>query len=127
MDDSASQSESRSELPSAKSRTHRIPGVGRLAEGEARKVLLPAEGDELPTEVALCRVGGRLFAVDSLCPHEGGRLAAGPLVEGRYLSCPLHLYKFDPESGAAIDVPCPPARTYSVREIEGVAEVTLEA
>ncbi len=104
---------------------HRIPGAANIREGEARKVLLQRAEDEPPIEVALCRVEGRLFAVDSLCPHEGGRISAGPLVEGRYLSCPLHLYKFDPASGAAIDVPCPPARTYSVREVDGVVEVTV--
>ena len=104
---------------------HRIPGAARLAEGEARKVLLENENGEPPVEVALCRVNGRIFAVDSLCPHEGGRLAAGPLAEGRYLSCPLHLYKFDPATGESIGIECDPARTYEVREVDGDVEVTL--
>lgn len=105
--------------------TIRLPGAARLAEGQARKVLLPALEGDAPTEVVLCRIGGRLAAVDSLCPHEGGRLAAGPLHEGRYLSCPLHLYKFDPRSGRAVDVDCDPARTFPVREVGEDAELDL--
>lgn len=77
-------------------------------------------------ELLLCRVRGRLHALDTLCPHEGGRLAEGPLVEGRYAFCPLHLYKFDPRDGRAVEVDCAPARTLPVREVDGVAEVRVD-
>ena len=60
----------------------------------------------------LCRVEGRLHALDALCPHEGGRIVPGPLVEGKYALCPLHNYKFDPRTGKAVDVSCKAARTY---------------
>jgi nitrite reductase/ring-hydroxylating ferredoxin subunit len=97
-----------------------------LPEGEARKVLVPAErAGAPPHEVVLVRRLGRLYALDSLCPHEGGRLNEGPLWEGRYVTCPLHLYRFDPRTGAAIGVECKPARTYVVRERDGMAELEL--
>jgi nitrite reductase (NADH) small subunit len=107
-----------------KPRRVRIPGTARLAEGEARKVLVPEEGS-LPREVLLVRRGGKLHALDTLCPHEGGRLNEGPLVEGRYAWCPLHLYRFDPETGAAIEVECAPATVYRVREEDGAAVLEL--
>jgi len=104
----------------------RIPGAARLPEGESRKVIVPpvAEGG-CPTEFVLARLDGRLYALDTLCPHEGGRIVDGPLWEGRYLTCPLHLYRFDPRSGEAIEVECEPARTYPVEEVDGAAEVEL--
>ena len=71
-----------------------------LEEGHARKVQyrLPSGAVE---EVVLARVEGALYAADTYCPHEGGRLAEGPLMEGRFYHCPLHLYRFDPKSGAS--------------------------
>lgn len=102
-----------------------IKGTGKLAEGEAKRVSF---GDPLAggTEVMLCRVGGRLHAVDRLCPHEsGGRLVEGPLVEGKYVMCPLHGYKFDPANGRAVGVPCKNAKTYRVREVDGDTEIWL--
>jgi nitrite reductase/ring-hydroxylating ferredoxin subunit len=104
----------------------RVPGVARLPEGEARKVLVPAErAGAPPLEILLVRLEGRLHALDSLCPHEGGRLAEGPLWEGGAVHCPLHLYRFDPRTGAALEVECAPARRYPVREVDGVAELEL--
>ncbi len=102
----------------------RIPGVERLENGYARKVLVP-EAEGPPREIVVLRWRGELHALDSLCPHEGGRIAEGPLWEGRYAYCPLHLYRFDPRDGHAIGVDCRPARVYRVREIGGVAEIEL--
>ena len=96
-------------------RAVRIQGTDRLAEGQSRRVEI---GDPLAggTEIVLCRLDGKLRAVDRRCPHEGGRIGDGPLVEGRYLRCPLHEYKFDPASGRAVGAACRNARTYRVRE-----------
>lgn len=102
-----------------------VHGAARLPEGFGKKVLLLDPEGGPPTEVVLCRVQGRLCAVDSLCPHEGGRIADGPLFAGRFVTCPLHLYKFDARSGAPLDVPCDHARTYPVREVGEDAEILL--
>jgi nitrite reductase/ring-hydroxylating ferredoxin subunit len=90
-----------------------IRGVDKLPEGEGRKVSI---GDPLAggTEIVLCRVGGKLHAVDVICPHEGGRIVGGPLVEKQYLMCPLHNYKFEPATGRAIGAACKNAKTYRV-------------
>ena len=102
----------------------RIPDADRLAEGEARKVDI---GDPLAggTQVLLCRVEGRVHALDSRCPHEGGRIAPGPLAEGRYATCPLHNYSFDPRDGQAVGVTCRSARTYRVEERAGGFDLYL--
>jgi len=103
----------------------RIPGTGKLRDREARKVLVPrAEGP--PLEVLLVRRDGVLYALDSLCPHEGGRLAEGPLMDGENVTCPLHLYRFDPCTGEAVEVECERVRTFVVHEQDGAAELELE-
>lgn len=99
-----------------------IKGTGKLPEGEARKVDI---GDVVAggTQVVLCRVGGQLFALDAVCPHEQGRITPGPLVEGKYALCPLHNYKFDPKNGASVNARCRSAKTYRVVEKDGDCEI----
>lgn len=100
-----------------------IKGTGKLPEGEARKVDL---GDVVAggTQVILCRMQGELYALDAVCPHgEGGRIAPGPLIDGKYVRCPLHAYKFDPKTGANVGALCANAKTYRVREKDGDCEI----
>jgi nitrite reductase/ring-hydroxylating ferredoxin subunit len=47
------------------------------------------------------------------------------LREGRYVVCPLHNYKFDPETGRALGVACKDARTYRVSEQGRDCEIFL--
>ncbi|MBI5363028.1 MAG: Rieske (2Fe-2S) protein [Planctomycetes bacterium] len=99
-----------------------VEGAGKLPEGEARKVDV---GDVLAggKQVILCRVKGKLHALDSVCPHEGGRITPGPLVEGKYALCPLHNYRFDPATGENVEHLCGRAKTYRVEERDGDAEL----
>ena len=94
----------------------RVEGVSSLEEGFARKILYPVEGQDQPAEMVICRLEGKLHAANSECPHEGGRLAEGPMWDGQYLHCPLHLYRFDPKNGKAVGVACPPTDTYTIIE-----------
>jgi nitrite reductase/ring-hydroxylating ferredoxin subunit len=110
---------------SARGTAHRIPGAGRLEEGFAKKVLILTKPRGALREVVICRLGGKLHALDTLCPHEGGRIDDGPLWEGRFVVCPLHLFKFDPRDGECDEIECEPATRYEVREVEGDAEVWL--
>ncbi|MEM7306372.1 MAG: Rieske (2Fe-2S) protein [Planctomycetota bacterium] len=102
-----------------------VKGTHRLEDGHAKLVDV---GDVLAgtgRQVVFCRVEGQLHALDARCPHEGGRITDGPLVDGKYALCPLHFYKFDPKNGAAIDVACSKAKVYRVREKDGDAEIWL--
>lgn len=55
----------------------------------------------------------QLFALRDRCPHKGGPLSAG-LVHGKRVTCPLHNWVLELQSGEAVapDVGC--ARTYGV-------------
>jgi nitrite reductase/ring-hydroxylating ferredoxin subunit len=101
-----------------------VRGTGKLAEGHAKKVEF---GDVLAggKAVLLCRVEGRLHALDTRCPHEGGRLVEGPLVEGKLALCPLHNYTFEPATGRVVRGSCPKATVYKVAEKDGDAEVWI--
>jgi len=53
-------------------------------------------------EVALFRVRGRIYALENTCPHAGGPLAAGTVVDDT-ITCSWHCAAFDLETGASLD------------------------
>lgn len=102
-----------------------IQGTRKLQDGMARKVTF---GDVLAgtgKEILLCRVGGALHALDVRCPHEGGRLAEGPLAEGKLAVCPLHHYQFEPATGRCVNAACTNAKRYKLREVGDDCELWL--
>jgi nitrite reductase (NADH) small subunit len=48
--------------------------------------------------VALFNVDGQLYALDGVCPHQGGPLGKGTL-QGPVVTCPWHGWQFDVRSG----------------------------
>ncbi len=68
-------------------------------------------------EIALFNVKGDFYAVDNLCPHEGGPLVAGT-IGGRVLTCPWHRWQFDLKTGCSPVNPAIQVQTYPV-QIEG--------
>jgi len=74
--------------------------------------------------LALFNVGGRLLAVDNKGPHRAGPLAHGA-VTGTVVTCPLHAWKFNLESGDSVDHPGARVRTYRVRVDNAKVEVLL--
>lgn len=71
-------------------------------------------------------VGDRPFAFEASCPHKGGPLAQGELVDDR-VRCPWHKYEFDVFTGQVVVIPYPQKygewrktgalRTYPVRAV----------
>lgn len=93
----------------------RLVKVGRaddLAEGQAR--LAHVDGQR----VAIFRVGGRYYALEASCPHEGGPLVDG-VIEGARVICPWHGYDFDLRTGACGLDPDLQALTYPVKVQDG--------
>lgn len=72
--------------------------------------------------VVLCRVGDGVHAVDATCPHAGGALADGDL-DGPWLVCPLHGWRFDVRTGACQEDPDSPVRTWRVEVVGDVVHV----
>jgi len=75
--------------------------------------------------VALYNVEGTIFALDGVCPHQGGPLGKGCLT-GTIVTCPWHGWQFDVRTGqhqlsAAIRQPC-----YAARVEQGAVWIDLE-
>ena len=70
-------------------------------------------------EIAVFNVAGDIFAVENRCPHTGGPLVLGSVLDGTVV-CPWHGARFDLCTG---NVVCGPAenavRTFPLREVDG--------
>ncbi|MBM4004995.1 MAG: Rieske 2Fe-2S domain-containing protein [Planctomycetes bacterium] len=71
---------------------HRVCNVGDCPEGASREFVV---GDRI---VALFHVDDAFFALDGVCPHQGGPLGKGQLC-GHTLTCPWHGWQFDVRTG----------------------------
>jgi nitrite reductase (NADH) small subunit len=61
----------------------------------------PGKGIELVAGdrmVAVFNVDGKLYALDGVCPHQGGPLGKGCLT-GAIVTCPWHGWQFDVRNG----------------------------
>ena len=89
--------------------------VGKLAdvpEGSA-KVFEVAD-----RAIAVCNVGGTLYAIDDVCTHDDAPLNQGYL-EGCEIECPRHGARFDVRTGDATELPAVvPVDIFPVR-VEG--------
>lgn len=60
----------------------------------------------------------RVFALDDRCPHKGGPLSEG-IVHGTAVTCPLHNWVFDLNTGQAQGADQGQVRTHAVRVSQG--------
>lgn len=73
-----------------------ITPLSSIPKQSARVVSTP-KGD-----IAIFRTADdQLFALADRCPHKGGPLSQG-IVHGHQVSCPLHQWNIDLESGEAV-------------------------
>ncbi len=54
------------------------------------------------TQVAIFHIESRLFAVSNICPHQHAPVIAEGFVEDCTITCPLHGWVYDLETGKAI-------------------------
>ncbi|MEK6904136.1 MAG: nitrite reductase small subunit NirD [Nanoarchaeota archaeon] len=63
--------------------------------------------------IALFNVDGQIFAIDNTCVHRGGSLGEGMLDE-KTVSCPLHYWQYNVETGKCLNVPTAKVNSYRV-------------
>jgi nitrite reductase/ring-hydroxylating ferredoxin subunit len=81
--------------------------------------------EDLKRRVSVARTGGKLYAFDDLCKHEGCPLSSG-LLTGTTLMCQCHGSQYDITSGAVLRGPATePLATYEVRERTGKIQVRV--
>ena len=93
--------------------------IDRIPQGEGQTFVVAGR------EVAVFRTRGAdtVYATQARCPHKAGLLADGIVGDGKVI-CPLHSYKFDLPTGAALGNGCHALTTYSA-EVTGERRVLL--
>ncbi|MEE2860833.1 MAG: nitrite reductase small subunit NirD [Pseudomonadota bacterium] len=84
---------------------------------------IPPQGARLIRTAAGCvalfrTADDRVFALDDRCPHKGGPLSEG-IVHGHQVTCPLHNWVFDLNTGTALGADEGTVRTWPVRVDDG--------
>lgn len=58
-------------------------------------------------EIALCKIGGTVYAFSNICTHEYACMSDG-FIDGEFIECPLHQARFHIPTGKVMS---PPANT----------------
>ena len=99
----------------------RVTSTDELPPGSNRELVVSGR------IVALFNVDGDVFALDGVCPHQGGPLGKGALT-GCIVTCPWHGWQFDVRDGQSLLSPAVKHPTMDVRTTEaGVVQVWLPA
>lgn len=86
------------------------------------RVIKRASGD-----IAVFRAeSDEVFALDNKCPHKGGPLSDG-IVHGCRITCPLHNWVMELETGVAVAPDEGETKTWPVKVEGGVIFVKLES
>ena len=98
----------------------RVARTSDIAPGTVKVVVVHDQ------EIAICNVGGRYYAIDNVCTHDGGSLDQGELDE-EAIECPRHGARFDVRTGAVLAMPAvAPVGAYPVRVQGTEIEVAVE-
>jgi nitrite reductase (NADH) small subunit len=96
----------------------RLAAVGELPKDSVIEV--EHEGDLY----AICHTKGEIRAMWGVCPHEGGPLGQGNVIDGMVI-CPWHMWEFDTNTGACLVDECLGVPTYDVKVEDGGIFVNL--
>lgn len=88
-----------------------VARVDEVAPGRSKVVTVNG------VAIALFNVNGMIYAIDALCPHEGGPLATGKVL-GTVVTCPWHRWRFDLATGRSPVNPAVCVQVYPVK-LEG--------
>ena len=89
--------------------------IGSVKEWETRSSKIVSVAGEA---VAVLKTTAGLRACQNVCPHAGGSLGEGA-VEGEAVTCPLHGWQFDLQTGKCMNEPDNDIKIYPVEVEEG--------
>jgi nitrite reductase (NADH) small subunit len=75
-------------------------------------------------EIAVFNIKGRFYAVDNLCPHQGGPLVAGEVKE-EVVTCPWHKWQFHLPTGLSPVNSSVSARIYPVELVNDEVRIRM--
>lgn len=97
-----------------------VTAEGEIVEGHAKAFEVGS------ARIVLCRVEGRVFAIDDVCTHDDGPLGDGCLI-GFEIECPRHGARFDVRNGAVTRMPAvAPIATFPTTVEGGRIHVAVE-
>jgi nitrite reductase (NADH) small subunit len=100
---------------------HDAGPVTRLASGEAVELILSG------VVVALFRIDDRWHAMEGLCAHQNGPLAAGKVdAANGCVQCPWHGWRYQIADGKHVGSGQRLLQTYAVRERHGRIEIDVD-
>ncbi len=73
-------------------------------------------------EIALFNLGGKFFAIDNACRHQGGPLGEG-MLDGAIITCPWHHWKYNVMTGINPTNPQIKVQTYEVKVEDGQIKI----
>ena len=110
--------------------------VGAVRVGEEQASRQDRSSEPVPREfrggeptqrlVEADRGNDEIFALRDRCPHRGGPLSQG-IVHGQAVSCPLHNWKIDLQSGEVQGPDQGCVRSYEIKVEEGVVYISLSS
>ena len=74
--------------------------------------------------IALFRKGDDIFAINNICPHQGAPLSEGCYDDG-IVTCPLHAWEFDVETGRKVNGGADKVSCYRVKIVNDAVLVSL--
>ena len=95
-----------------------VTKVKDILPGEARVFFVRG------SEIAIFNIQGKFYAVDNLCPHQGGPVVAGK-VEGEVLTCPWHRWQFHLPTGISPVNSSVSVKTYPVKVVDGEIRIRM--
>jgi nitrite reductase/ring-hydroxylating ferredoxin subunit len=97
----------------------RVASTAECPPGSATEIVAAGE------VIALFNVEGRYYALDGICPHQGGPLGKGELC-GQIITCPWHGWQFDVVSGQHLVNESIRHRRFAVKIEDGRVLVRVE-
>jgi toluene monooxygenase system ferredoxin subunit len=82
--------------------------------------MIEAETDLGP--LLLINLDGSVFAYENRCPHKGGRLGDGELING-IIVCPNHRWEFCARGGAGVNPTGTQLKRHAVRIVDGRIQI----
>ena len=104
-------------------RWHHVGHVDDLPAGRVKTVSV--EHDDSVLQICLTHTDAGFSALDNHCPHQGGPLGEGKIVDG-CITCPWHGFQYRMEDGQSPPPFTEKIATYATRIVDGVVYVNPE-
>ncbi len=97
------------------------PVIAESEIQEGKMKLIRAEGKQ----VLFIKQNGNIYVIDDRCPHMGCKFSGGSL-DGNFVVCPCHEWRFNLETGEYENDPAYVLVTYPFKIKDGKVRVKLE-